>query len=136
MELGTGLQAVAVFGFLAVVVWLRSRKEQRIAADRHDIYRKMLEQSGASVDAVHDLMLRDDERLAQKDIDDARSAGMILVALGIGLAVFLLAVAKSGDGIYLVGAIPGLIGMAQLLHATILARRRHSKGVASSGATR
>lgn len=132
MAFDDGLQAIAVFGFFAIVVWLRNRKELQMAADRHELYRNMLSQPGGSVEAVRDLMRHDNERLAQKDIDDARSTGLILVAVSLGLAMFLFSVTSSGKPVYLVGAIPGLVGVAQLVHAAILARRQRARGRAPS----
>ena len=60
----------------------------------------------------------------QKAIDGVRSGGMVLLATGIGLALMLSGLPDEEEGIYFVGAIPGLIGVALLLQAMILSRRQ------------
>lgn len=132
MAFDDGLQAIAVFGFLALVVWLRNRKELQMAADRHELYRNMMSQPGGSVEAVRDLMRHDDERREQKDIDDAWSGGMVMVAVGLALALFLFFLVGAEKPVYLVGLVPGLVGVVNLLHAATLARRRRRKDGAPS----
>ena len=50
-----------------------------------------------------------------------RLGGLITLAVGIGLMVFLKAVATDEPGVYLVGLIPLLIGVALLAYSYVLA---------------
>ena len=126
MDLGAGLNAIAFFGFLAFLAWLRHRKDERQAAERDALYRHVMAQPGMVAETVRELMQREDERAAQKNIDDALSAGMVMVAIGIGLALMLNALDDEERGIVLIGAVPGLVGVALLIHAAILGRRRRA----------
>jgi hypothetical protein len=129
MDVADGLQAIALFGFLSVVVWLEYRKAQREADHRNETYRQMLNTSGGSVEAVRELMQHEDDRRELRAIDGSRSGGLITACVGVGLTVFLYAI-RPERPVYLVGLLPLCVGIALLLDASIRDRRRRMRGSA------
>ena len=74
------------------------------------------------LDEKFDHSSRDD--LNQRDL----RGGMVLVAAGLGLYLFLLRLAPPGvSGLAFFGAIPGFIGIALLLHWALTALSRSKK---------
>jgi hypothetical protein len=126
MDLGQGLQALAFFGFLAVVAWLRNRKDERESANRHEIYRKMLESPGGSADAVRAFMHQDEERVEQREIDNGRLGGMVATAVGVAFTMFLYGL-RPERPVFLLGLLPLLVGVVLLINASVLAKRRRTR---------
>jgi hypothetical protein len=70
-------------------------------------------------------LLREDERIkASKTREGLKIAGLINVAVGIGLMIFLhalLGAERDAGSVYLVGLIPGFVGAALLAYVYLLA---------------
>jgi uncharacterized membrane protein YeaQ/YmgE (transglycosylase-associated protein family) len=71
-------------------------------------------------------LLREDERIkASKTREGLKIGGLINVAVGIGLMIFLHALLGGADrqtgSVYLCGLIPGLVGAALLAYVYLLA---------------
>jgi hypothetical protein len=120
---GLGLQAIAFFGFVALALWLRDRREARKDASRNELYDKMLAAPGGSADMVRDLIRRDEDRRMQEDIDNKRLGGLTTTVAGLGFTVFLYNIVPDKP-IYLVGTIPLLIGIVLVSHTLVLSKRR------------
>jgi len=113
--------AVALFVvFIPLVSWIDSRRKEREAYYKADTLRRLAEAPGEGAKVALE-MLRGEERLkAIRQREGLKLAGLINVGVGIGLTCLLYTLIGSG-GPYMVGLIPGLIGVALLLYVYALA---------------
>jgi len=114
--------AVALFVvFIPLVSWIDSRRKEREAFYKADTLRRLAEATGDGAKAALDL-LRGEERLkAIKQREGLKIGGLVNVGVGIGLSVMLYSIADGAHGPYLVGLIPGLIGVALLVYVFVMA---------------
>jgi hypothetical protein len=118
--------AIALFSFIAVASWAEARRKEREAYYRSEAIKKIAETQGAGGPAAIEY-LREEDRLKRRRVLEAQKQGQKLgglttVACGIGLMAFLWAVGdKDSKGVFLVGAIPFLIGVALLVYAYVMA---------------
>jgi Flp pilus assembly protein TadB len=113
--------SIALFSFLAVSAWSDARRKEREAYYTNETLKKIAESSGEGAKAAID-MLREQEHTARlRRRDGQRLGGLITLAVGAGLMVFLKALVRNEPGIYLVGLIPLLIGAALLAYSYVLA---------------
>lgn len=109
-----------VFTFTGVVHWVDSQRKQREAYYKAETLRRITEASGEGAKAALELM-REDERLKRiKAREGMKIGGLVNIGVGIGLLIFLHAL-MPGNGIYLCGMIPGLIGVGFLAYVFFLA---------------
>jgi predicted cobalt transporter CbtA len=105
---------VSVFAFLSAAAWITVPAKERQARDRFALLKTLAELPGENAARVLDLFQKDDEaRAARRERDERRSwtdSGVILVAIGFGLAGML--VVLGGHGSWSVGLIPSLLGCA------------------------
>jgi hypothetical protein len=113
--------AVALFVvFIPTVTWLDSRRKEREAYYKAETFRRMAEASGEGAKAAVEL-LREEERIkASKTHEGLKIGGLVNLAVGVGLMIFLRALVGN-EPVYLVGLIPGLIGVALLAYALFMA---------------
>jgi len=113
---------IGVFSFLIVSVWVDGRKKEREAFYKSETLRRITESSGEGAKAALDL-LREEERLKRiKSREGMKIGGLVCIGVGIGLTVFLLPLVGAPQGSpYMVGLIPGLIGVALLVYVYLLA---------------
>ena len=115
---------VIVFTFTAIVHWSESQRKEREAYYKSETLRRISEASGQGASAAVEL-LREDERIkASKTREGLKIAGLINVAVGIGLMIFLhalLGAERDAGSVYLVGLIPGFVGAALLAYVYLLA---------------
>ena len=116
------LLVVASFSFLSVMIWSRERRREREAYYRHETLRKIADSQGTSSGALLEI-LREEERIAARQRRESQKiSGLVTIAAGVGLAVFLGIVDRNDrDAAYLVGVIPMLVGAAFLFYAYVLA---------------
>ena len=117
--LSTG--AVSLFAiFIPMVSWIEGRRKEREAFYKAETMRRLTESSGEGARAALELM-REEHRLKQlKQMEGLKLGGLVNVAVGIGLAIMLYGlIGKNGP--YMVGAIPGLVGVALLVYAFFMA---------------
>jgi hypothetical protein len=115
--------AVSLFTFFGVAAWIAARKEERIALYRTELLKKVAEQPSDGARQVLELL---HEERARKELEKRRGllfAGMLIIAVGIGLTV-LLAALPTGVTVWPVGLIPVLIGAAFLLFGWLGMRPR------------
>jgi len=113
--------AVALFGvFLPIASWSDSQRREREAFYKADTMRRLAEASGEGGKAAIEL-LREQNRLEwMKKREGLKIGGLITIAVGIGLGAFLYAVKGPADhGVFMVGLIPALIGVAMLTYVFI-----------------
>ena len=112
--------AVALFVvFIPLTSWIDSQRKEREAFYKAETVRRLTESSGDGAKAAIEL-LREQERLGQlKKREGMKIGGVINLAVGIALMIFLHALVKD-EPVYLCGLIPGLIGVALLTYALLL----------------
>ncbi len=113
--------AVALFVvFIPLVSWIDSRRKEREAFYKADTFRRLAEASGEGAKAALEL-LREEERLHRiKAREGLKIGGLINLGVGVGLMIMLRSLIGK-DGVYMVGIIPGLIGVAMLLYVYVMA---------------
>lgn len=110
----------SALSFVAVIVWVSTRHKEREAYYRSEMIKKVAE-SGTSNAVVE--FLRETERIsAQRTRAGLKLGGLIVVAAGIGMMVFLSAISRDKP-VYLAGLVPFAIGVAMLFYAQFLAPR-------------
>ena len=113
--------AIALFGiFLPISTWTDARRREREAYYKAETIRRVAEASNEGAKAAIEL-LREEEHLRQiKKLEGMKLGGMVNIAVGVGLAAMLWVLAGP-HGPYLVGLIPGLIGVALLVYVFFMA---------------
>jgi hypothetical protein len=112
---------VAVFAFTGVVHWVDSQRKEREAYYRADTLKRLGEAPGEGAKAAIDL-LREQDRLKRIHAREGmKIGGLVTVAVGAALCIFLRFIAGSASGSWLVGLIPGFVGIALLLYVFFLA---------------
>jgi hypothetical protein len=118
---------VSVFSFISIAVWSEARRKEREAYYKAESLRRVAEMPGDGAKYVVEMM-KEDERIRQvqqfsnemKKLEGMKIGGLVNIAVGVGL--FLLIFFTSAQkGAAFVGFIPGLIGVALLVYAMILA---------------
>ena len=118
------LVLVCVFSFLAVASWSKARLRERQAFYKSETIRKIAESQGGS--AALEYLRESDHNAARQRREGQRVAGLVTLAVGVGVMIFLRRVPISPDSgsdssAYLVGVIPVLVGMALLIYSYVLA---------------
>ncbi len=113
---------VSLAAFLSVVGWARERRKEREALYRHETARRLVDQGKMSTQEFAEFLREEVERPARARRDGLKLAGVLLVALGIGM---LIAMRQTEDptGQH-VGYIPMFLGIALLLFGPLSASRR------------
>jgi len=113
--------AIALFGiFLPISVWMEARRKEREAYYKAETIRRIAEAPGEGAKAAIEL-LREEDRLRQiRKLEGMKVGGLVNIAVGVGLTAMLW-VLTGPQGPYLVGLIPGLIGVALLAYVFFLA---------------
>jgi hypothetical protein len=115
--------SIALFSFLAVSSWSDARRKERESYYRNEMLKKIAESSGDGARAAIELLHAEERSAIQRRREGLKLGGLITLAVGIALMIFLHAVAQGDPGAYLVGVIPALIGAALLLYAYVLAAK-------------
>jgi hypothetical protein len=118
--LGGAVGAIAVFSWLAVSSWSYARRREREAYYKSEVLKKVAETPGAGAVSALEIMREEERNVERRRQGGLRLVGLILLAVGIGMMVFLKALERS-EPAYLVGLIPLLIGVALLAYSYLLA---------------
>jgi hypothetical protein len=110
--------------FIPLVSWIDSRRKEREAFYKAETMRRLAESSGEGAKAAMEV-LREEERIKLvKTREGMKIGGVINIGVGIGLSVLLYSLTgHDRDTPYLVGLIPGLIGVGMLIYVYILAEQ-------------
>jgi hypothetical protein len=113
--------AVALFVvFLPLTSWIDSQRKEREAFYKAETMRRIVESSGQGAMAPIELMREQSRQEQAKKREGMMVGGLINIAVGAALMVFLHALIANRP-IYLCGLIPGMIGLALVTYALILA---------------
>ncbi len=112
--------SIAMFSFVAVVVWAGERRREREAYYKSETIKKIAEtQGGGGGSAIE--FLREEERIsARRRQEGQKLGGVVTIGVGIGLIAFIRAV-DHDNAACLVGLIPLFIGIALVAYAYVLA---------------
>jgi hypothetical protein len=115
---------VTILSFLAVAAWLRTRLRERQAFYKSETIRKIAESQGGG--AALEYLREGEQNAARQRREGHKLGGLITLAVGIGLMIFLRRVPMSPEAdrdssAYLVALIPVLIGVALLIYSYLLA---------------
>lgn len=117
--------SVALFSFVAVAVWSSERRLEREAYYRSETLRKIAETQGAGGSSAIEFLREEEKNAVRRRHEGQKLGGLITVAVGIGMMVFIAAVDHSDPKpAYLVGLIPLLIGIALLSYTYLLAPKQ------------
>jgi hypothetical protein len=113
--------AVALFVvFIPVTSWIDSQRREREAFYKAETTRRLAESSGEGAKAAIELLREQDRMSQRKKREGLKIGGVVNIAVGVGVMIFLHALVKE-EPVYLCGLIPGLIGVALLTYALVLA---------------
>ena len=115
--------AVALFVvFIPTVTWIDKQHKEREAFYKAETIRRVVEASGEGAKAALELLKAESRIEGQKKREGMKIGGVICIAVGVALVIFLRAIAGSEpDNPYLVGLIPALVGAALLVYVYALA---------------
>lgn len=127
--------AIALFGiYLPITTSMEHRRKEREAFYKAETLRRIAEAPGEGSQAALHLLHEEERMKAIKTREGLKIGGIINVAVGIGLMIFLRAllggggsihagpIQASGPGpVYLCGLIPLLIGVAMIVYVYVMA---------------
>lgn len=111
--------SIALFSFLAVAAWAGSRSDERKAYYKNDMLKKLAESTAGGATAALDYLREQQKITARKKRGELQLGGLVLIAVGVALMVFLAAIV-SHNAVFLVGLIPLLIGVALFGYAQFM----------------
>jgi hypothetical protein len=115
------ISAVVLFGvFIPLVTWMDTRRKEREAFYKAETFRRLAESSGEGAKAALEMLREQDRQQRVKIREGMKIGGVINLAVGIALVIFLRALIGN-EPVYLCGLIPGFIGVAMLAYALFLA---------------
>ncbi len=106
--------------FLPLVTYMENRRKEREAFYKADMMRRMSEAPAETSRAALELMREEDRLRRLKQSEGLKIGGLVNVGVGVGLAMMLYML-PTGRGVFMVGAIPGFVGVALLVYAFFLA---------------
>jgi len=107
--------AISLFTFISVATWSDNRRREREAYYKSETLKKIAEMPAES---GLELLRENEHNAFRRRREDLKLGGLVWLAAGIGVMVFLNAIAQA---ISLAGAIPALVGVALLAYAYLLA---------------
>ena len=122
------VSTVALFSFVAVVVWSAQRRREREAYYNSETVRKIAESQGAGGAAALEYVRELERNAARHRQEGQKLGGLVTVAVGLSLMIFMKFVDREDpEPGYLVGLIPLFIGFAILGYAYFLAPKGESR---------
>lgn len=110
--------------FIPLVTFMENRRKEREAFYQADTMRRLAEAPGDGAKAALELMRAQDRREQLKKREGLKIGGLVNMAVGAGLCIMLYTM-TGPHGPYLVGLIPGFIGVALLVSAFFLSEPQY-----------
>lgn len=116
---------ICAFTFVSIAVWTGTRQNEREAYYKAESLRRIAEMPGEGARQIIEMMREEVRQQERKKVEGMKLGGVINIAVGIGLYFMMRGMGGLGGlgGLALVGLIPGLIGVALLVYALLLAPR-------------
>ena len=125
--------AVSLFAFLSVTYWATTKASERRMQERYALLRQVAERPAESARLVIELLREEDAQLeakarrrAVKARQDSIVAGLILVAVGVGMAIMVASLADDQPNLWTVGLMPMLIGAVLVVYQLASGRGRET----------
>jgi hypothetical protein len=114
--------AVALFAvFIPLVTWIDSRRKEREAFYKAETFRRLTESSSEGAKMAMEMFQQENRQERLKHRQGIVLGGMVNIGVGAGLSIMLWSMEGSRPGSpYLVGLIPGLIGVALLVYGLFM----------------
>lgn len=107
--------------FIPLVSWIESRRKEREAFYRADTLRRMTESTADGAKSALELLRAQERMQWLKKREGMKIGGLINIGVGLGLGILLYQIGgPHGDNPYMVGCIPGLIGVAMLVYVYLM----------------
>ena len=113
-----GLESIGLFSFLTVAAWANARRKEREAFYRSEVAKKLADLHGPEASLTY-LRLDEVNRL-RRTRDSLKLAGLITLAAGAAV-VAIATVLAGGRGLWVLGLLPLLVGLALLVYVYGLA---------------
>jgi Flp pilus assembly protein TadB len=110
---------IAGIALVAIIVWITEQRKGKEAYLRNELLRKIAESQEDSAQKVFEMIRQEEQDARIRRREGVKLAGLILVAIGIGLAV-MLALLERSEPAWIIGSIPFLIGVALLVYVFFL----------------
>jgi peptidoglycan/LPS O-acetylase OafA/YrhL len=111
--------AVALFVvFIPLVTWIDGRRKEREAFYKAETFRRLTESSAEGAKAALEMLREQERQQIVKSREGMKISGLVCIGVGVALIFFLYAKNNSS---YLVGLIPALVGVANLVYVLFLA---------------
>lgn len=111
---------VAIFTFVSIASWSEERRKEREALYRSEVLKKLSDNLGANAQPVLDFIREEEQNALRKRREGLKLGGLVTLAVGIGVTALLRGIVRD-EPVWLVGLIPGLIGLALLLYVLLMA---------------
>ncbi len=123
--LSLGVGSIALFSFVAVASWSAERRREREAYYKSETLKKIAETQGTGGNSALEYLREEDKIKSRRQREGQKLGGLITLAVGIAMMIFLRAVPDPGARqASFVGLIPLLIGVALLAYAYLLAPKQ------------
>jgi Cu/Ag efflux pump CusA len=113
--------AIALFSFLAVASQAEEKRKAEEAKAKYEFLKKMTESQGFDVQKYMQYQEAELALQQKQSVEKRMLSGLILVAVGLGISIFLYFVAGH-SGVWTVGIIPLAIGAALIISAVMKGR--------------
>lgn len=111
--------SIALFSFLGVATWSDARRREREAYYTAEALKKIAESSGDGAKSAVEYLREQNRNAIRRRMEGLKLGGLITAAVGIGLMMLLRGLEHS-EPVYLVGAIPLLVGLALLAYVFLM----------------
>ena len=111
---------VASLTFVAIVVWVSSRFQERKEYYRFEFRKRLVESGKMDAEAFGALMRYEHDLKLRQSREKLLIASFVILGLGVGTCVGLLFL---GQGIWMVGLIPASMGFFMLLYGLVVAAK-------------
>jgi hypothetical protein len=113
--------AVSLFVvFIPLVTYMENRRKEREAFYKAETMRRLSESSSEGAKTALELMQNENRQERLRKREGMKAGGLINIAVGVGLLIFLRSL-MGNNSPWLVGLIPGFIGVAMLVYVFFLA---------------
>jgi hypothetical protein len=112
------VSVIAVFTFVSIASYSDNKRREREAFYRFEFRKKLIEQSGANLPQVMELMQQEERAELRRRREGLKIGGFVTAAVGVGL---IFGLRFTGEGVWMIGYVPLAIGVGLLIYGLFLA---------------